>query len=274
MSIVPRQMRLTSSGPSFVVSMRIAWPVMRICVYAGSNPGREPGLRGGGRATLARLLARRGIGVVYGGGKVGLMGDRRRRGARRRRRGDRRDPAGPGRPRDRPPRADRAARRRLDARAQGADGRARGRVRRAARRRGHARGADRDLHVEPARPARQADGRAQRQRLLRRRSRRCSTTPCARGSCARRTARRCTSVADPAALLARFEGWKPPTVGKWLDRTEPAPRAYTPAVMFQSLSPSLRCLARRRRRRGAGARRRPGRSWPATRASTRPGRSP
>ena len=73
MCIVPRQMRLTFSGPSFVVSMRIACPLMRICVYAGSNPGANPAY-GEAAADLARLLASRGIGVVYGGGKVGLMG--------------------------------------------------------------------------------------------------------------------------------------------------------------------------------------------------------
>ncbi len=42
MSIVPRQMRLTFSGPSFVVCMGIACPLVRICVYAGSNPGTNP----------------------------------------------------------------------------------------------------------------------------------------------------------------------------------------------------------------------------------------
>jgi uncharacterized protein (TIGR00730 family) len=46
---------------------------MRICVYAGSNPGAKEAY-GEAAAELARLLASRGIGVVYGGGKVGLMG--------------------------------------------------------------------------------------------------------------------------------------------------------------------------------------------------------
>jgi uncharacterized protein (TIGR00730 family) len=45
----------------------------RICVYAGSNPGRDPAYAEAA-AGLGRLLAERGIGVVYGGGKVGLMG--------------------------------------------------------------------------------------------------------------------------------------------------------------------------------------------------------
>jgi uncharacterized protein (TIGR00730 family) len=45
----------------------------RICVYAGSNPGSDPAYAEAARA-LATLLAERGIGLVYGGGHVGLMG--------------------------------------------------------------------------------------------------------------------------------------------------------------------------------------------------------
>src|SRR3954471_1382965 len=45
----------------------------RICVYAGSNPGSDPAYADGARA-LGAELAGRGIGLVYGGGKVGLMG--------------------------------------------------------------------------------------------------------------------------------------------------------------------------------------------------------
>jgi uncharacterized protein (TIGR00730 family) len=45
----------------------------RVCVYAGSNPGSDPAYAEAARA-LARLLAERGIGLVYGGGNVGLMG--------------------------------------------------------------------------------------------------------------------------------------------------------------------------------------------------------
>jgi uncharacterized protein (TIGR00730 family) len=47
--------------------------VDRICVYAGSNHGNDPAYAEAA-AGLARTLAERGIGVVYGGGKVGLMG--------------------------------------------------------------------------------------------------------------------------------------------------------------------------------------------------------
>ena len=45
----------------------------RICVFCGASPGREPGYRELASGT-GRQLALRGIGVVYGGGRVGLMG--------------------------------------------------------------------------------------------------------------------------------------------------------------------------------------------------------
>jgi uncharacterized protein (TIGR00730 family) len=45
----------------------------RVCVYAGSNPGTHPAYAEAARA-LAQTLADRDIGLVYGGGKVGLMG--------------------------------------------------------------------------------------------------------------------------------------------------------------------------------------------------------
>jgi len=53
--------------------MRIACPLVRICVYAGSNPGANPAYAEAA-ADLARLLTRRGIGIVYGGAHRGLMG--------------------------------------------------------------------------------------------------------------------------------------------------------------------------------------------------------
>jgi uncharacterized protein (TIGR00730 family) len=45
----------------------------RICVFTGSSPGRDPRLEEGGRDFGARLAAR-GYGLVYGGGRAGLMG--------------------------------------------------------------------------------------------------------------------------------------------------------------------------------------------------------
>jgi uncharacterized protein (TIGR00730 family) len=47
--------------------------VRRVCVYAGSNPGNDLIYAQAARE-LADLLAERGIGLVYGGGRVGLMG--------------------------------------------------------------------------------------------------------------------------------------------------------------------------------------------------------
>ncbi|WP_067734807.1 LOG family protein [Novosphingobium naphthalenivorans] len=46
---------------------------MRICVYLGSSPGRSPLYRDAAEQ-FGTLLAQRGIGLVYGGGEVGLMG--------------------------------------------------------------------------------------------------------------------------------------------------------------------------------------------------------
>lgn len=45
----------------------------RVCVYCGSNPGNDPAYADAAQ-DLGVLLARRGIGLVYGGGDVGLMG--------------------------------------------------------------------------------------------------------------------------------------------------------------------------------------------------------
>ena len=46
---------------------------MRYCVFCGSNRGVNPAY-GAAAAGLARCLAASGIGIVYGGGNVGLMG--------------------------------------------------------------------------------------------------------------------------------------------------------------------------------------------------------
>ena len=46
----------------------------RVCVFCGSSPGFRPVYAEAARAT-GRLLAERGIGLVYGGGNVGLMGE-------------------------------------------------------------------------------------------------------------------------------------------------------------------------------------------------------
>jgi uncharacterized protein (TIGR00730 family) len=45
----------------------------RICVFTGSNEGARPAYRAAA-VELGRLLASRRLGLVYGGGRVGLMG--------------------------------------------------------------------------------------------------------------------------------------------------------------------------------------------------------
>jgi uncharacterized protein (TIGR00730 family) len=47
--------------------------VRRVCVFCGSSPGARPAY-GAAAEELGRLLVARGIGLVYGGGAVGLMG--------------------------------------------------------------------------------------------------------------------------------------------------------------------------------------------------------
>jgi hypothetical protein len=47
--------------------------VQRVCVFCGASAGIDPGYMAAARA-VGEGLARRGIGLVYGGGRVGLMG--------------------------------------------------------------------------------------------------------------------------------------------------------------------------------------------------------
>jgi uncharacterized protein (TIGR00730 family) len=47
--------------------------VRRVCVFCGSSRGADP-RHAEATASLARLLAGRRLGIVYGGGSVGLMG--------------------------------------------------------------------------------------------------------------------------------------------------------------------------------------------------------
>src|SRR5436190_14717702 len=48
-------------------------PIRRLCVFCGSNRGVAPEFAAAATAT-GRLLAAEGIALVYGGGRVGLMG--------------------------------------------------------------------------------------------------------------------------------------------------------------------------------------------------------
>ena len=45
----------------------------RVCVFCGSSSGRLPAYAEAARA-FGALVAARGLGLVYGGGRVGLMG--------------------------------------------------------------------------------------------------------------------------------------------------------------------------------------------------------
>ena len=111
-------------------------------------------------------MAQAGIGLVYGGGGLGLMGDggAQRAGARRpRHRHHPGVPLGQGADAERCRRTDRHG---GHARAQAADVRALGRLRRSARRHRHAGGADRAADLVAARPSRQADRAGQHRRLL------------------------------------------------------------------------------------------------------------
>jgi len=47
--------------------------IRKICVYFGSGPGTDPAFVEGARA-FGAILAKNGIGLVFGGGSVGMMG--------------------------------------------------------------------------------------------------------------------------------------------------------------------------------------------------------
>lgn len=51
-----------------------ARPIRNVCVYCGSNPGINAAYAEAAR-TLGRLMAEAGVGLVYGGGSLGLMGE-------------------------------------------------------------------------------------------------------------------------------------------------------------------------------------------------------
>ena len=47
--------------------------IRKICVYCGSGPGTDPAFVEGAR-TFGAILAKSGIGLVFGGGSIGMMG--------------------------------------------------------------------------------------------------------------------------------------------------------------------------------------------------------
>lgn len=55
------------------MSVDQASTLRRVCVFCGSSPGARPAYLEAARK-VGHLLARRGIELVYGGGRVGLMG--------------------------------------------------------------------------------------------------------------------------------------------------------------------------------------------------------
>ena len=193
--------------------------MQRVCVFCGSSTGGRPAYADAARA-LGAALARRGIGLVYGGGSIGLMGVLADAVLAGRRRGDRRHPARALLGRDRARRAHRAARRLEHARAQGRHGGAGGRLRRAARRPRHVRGAARDAHLAPARHPPQAGRAARRRRLLaraphaarRRRRRRASSSRRARRCCwSSATSTRCSTACSRGSRPpCRASGSRPP----------------------------------------------------------------
>ncbi len=48
--------------------------IQKICVYCGSGPGTDPAFVEAARA-FGAVMAKNGIGLVYGGGNVGMMGE-------------------------------------------------------------------------------------------------------------------------------------------------------------------------------------------------------
>jgi uncharacterized protein (TIGR00730 family) len=71
--LAPGTSRPTHGGEARGARVLNGVELRRICIFCGSSAGNDPAY-----AALARSagegLARRGIGVVYGGGRVGLMG--------------------------------------------------------------------------------------------------------------------------------------------------------------------------------------------------------
>ena len=47
--------------------------ILKICVYCGSGPGTDPAFIDSARA-FGAILAKNGIGLVFGGGSIGMMG--------------------------------------------------------------------------------------------------------------------------------------------------------------------------------------------------------
>lgn len=59
--------------PCLEMPMEKTVPIRSICVYCGSQPGRDPAYLAAGRA-LGKSIAAHGLRLVYGGGTKGIMG--------------------------------------------------------------------------------------------------------------------------------------------------------------------------------------------------------
>ncbi|HJU30055.1 MAG TPA: TIGR00730 family Rossman fold protein [Hyphomicrobiaceae bacterium] len=71
MQHTPRKTNSAASGREKRSGLR---SVRNICVYCGSNVGKNPAFAAAARA-LGEAMAAEGIGLVYGGGGLGLMGE-------------------------------------------------------------------------------------------------------------------------------------------------------------------------------------------------------
>ncbi|MBO0765946.1 MAG: TIGR00730 family Rossman fold protein [Hyphomicrobiaceae bacterium] len=69
----PSRAALELAQRSPKVRQGAARPIRNICVYCGSNPGRNPAYMEAA-CSLGRQMAGDGIGLIYGGGGLGLMG--------------------------------------------------------------------------------------------------------------------------------------------------------------------------------------------------------
>ena len=155
--------------------------VRNVCVYCGSNSGINPAYTEAAR-TLGRHMAEAGIGLVYGGGGLGLMGELARTVLAARRPRDRHHSRLPVEEGAHAARCARDDRGRRHASAQEADVRQVGRLRGAARRHRHAGGAGRAADLGATRAPQQADRAGEHRRASGSPSSICSATCAAKSS--------------------------------------------------------------------------------------------
>jgi uncharacterized protein (TIGR00730 family) len=76
MRIIWRALTLPQAGCTCMLMNRIEKTnkIRKICVYCGSGPGTDPAFVESARA-FGAILAENGIGLVFGGGSVGMMGE-------------------------------------------------------------------------------------------------------------------------------------------------------------------------------------------------------